>query len=174
MQRHNQALKCFFFPVLKKCKFIEDVPSWFTSIDVKPHYENDEYSVFWDVPEYSGRDDETIRDGARPDGKLIMKNEKKIFLIEQTVPWLSNRDEKYDLKTNKYLEVQAFLRVEFPEYEIGQVTLVMDVFGGYSKNLRENVEKVLDEEEAKVVVRDMQKAVVSNDAHLVRIFKMRT
>ena len=115
---------------------IEYVPPWFTSIDVKPHYENDEYSVFWEVPEYSGRDEETMRDGARRDGKLIiMKKEEKIFLIELTVPWLSNRDEKYALKTNRYLEVQAFLRVEFPEYEIGQATLVMGVFGGFKNML---------------------------------------
>ena len=78
--------------MLGKFKLIDKAPQWFSMIDVKPQYRNDEYSVNWDIPEFSGRDGETIRDSARPDGKLVMKNEKKIYLIEQTIPWIGNRD----------------------------------------------------------------------------------
>ena len=95
-------------------------------------------------------------------------------MIEQTVPWLSNRDAKYEFKTNKYLEVQSFLRLEYPGYEIDQVTLVMDVFGGYSKNLHENIEKVLEKVETKRVINNMQKSVIASEAHLCRVFKVRT
>ena len=160
--------------MLKKLNFIEEVPPWFSSVKVKPQYEDDEYMINWDIPEYSGRDGETIRDSAKPDGKLVMKKEKKIYLIEQTVPWISNRDAKYDFKMGKYSDIQSFLRLENPGYEVGQITLVMDVFGGYSSNLCENLGKVLDKEETKSVVTNMQKSVISSEAHLVRVFKVRT
>ena len=153
---------------------MDEVPPWFSSIAIKPEYENDEYLVHWDVPEYSGKDGESIRDAARPDGKLIMKKEKKVILIEQTVPWISNRDVKYEYKKNKDLEVQSFLRLEYPGYDVDQVTLVMDVFGGYSKNLRENIEKVLGKGDVERVITNMQKSVISSDAHLCRVFKVRT
>ena len=173
-QRHDNALKCFFFPMLKKCGFIEETPPWFSAKEIQPEYENDNYLVRWDVPEYSGKDGESIRDAARPDGKLIMKNEKKIILIEQTVPWISNRDAKFKYKEDKYLESQSFLRLEYIGYEVDQVTLVMDVFGGYSKNLRENIGKVLNKEETENVIKNMQKSIIASEAHLCRVFKVRT
>ena len=104
----------------------------------------------------------------------FLRNEKKIFFIEQTVPWVSNRDAKFELKTNKYLEVQTFLKLEYPGFEIDQITLVMDVFGGYSKNLCENIEKVMTKEESKNVINNMQKSVIASEAHLCRVFKLRT
>ena len=173
-QRHNNALKCFFFPMLKRCGFIDEIPPWFSAKEIKPEYENENYLVRWDVPEYSGRDGESIRDAARPDGKLIMKHEKKVILIEQTVPWVSNREAKVELKKNKYLQVQSFLRLEYEGYDIDQVTLVMDVFGGYGKDLRDNIGKVLGKEETDNVIKNMQKAVIASEAHLVRVFKVRT
>ena len=50
----------------------------------------------------------------------------------------------------------------------------MDIFGGFSKNLRENIEKVLDKDVTTRVISNMQKAVISNEAHLSRVFKIRT
>ena len=67
-------LKCFVFELLKKLNLIETAPQWFSLVEVKPHYENENYSVYLDIPEYSGRDGESIRDSARPDRKVIMKN----------------------------------------------------------------------------------------------------
>ena len=61
-------------------------------------YDNNKYEVFWDVPEYSGRDGEEEEFVPRPDGKIVMAEEMKIYLIEMTVPWIDNRDVKYDLK----------------------------------------------------------------------------
>ena len=174
VQRHNNALKCFFFPMLRKCGFIEEIPPWFSAKEIKPKYENENYLVHWDVPEYSGKDGESIRDAARPDGKLVMKNEKKVILIEKTVPWISNRGAKVELKKNKYLQVQSFLRLEYEGYEIDQVTLVMDVFGGYGKDLGENIGKVLGKEEKENVIKNMQKSIIASEAHLVRVFKVRT
>ena len=174
IQRHNNAINCFVNSLLKHCGLIDNLPPWFSNITIKPQYENDQYKLHYDVPEYSGRDGESIRDAARPDGKLVMKREKKVFLIEQTVPWISNRDDKFEFKKNKYQEVQTFLRLEYPGYTVDQITLVMDVLGGYSKNLCAEIEKVCPKEETKNVVQNMQKSVIASEAHLCRVFKMRT
>ena len=87
---------------------------------------------------------------------------------------VTNRNEKFEYKQNKYQEVQTFLRLEYPGYMVDQVTLVMDVFGGHSNNLVENIGKVLTKEETKNVVQNMQKAVIASEAHLCRVFKVRT
>ena len=79
---HDSALKCFFHKVLVKFGFIQAVPPWNSPMAIKPVYEKDEVKLFWDIPEYSGRDGESIRDNARPDGKIILHKEEKIFLIE--------------------------------------------------------------------------------------------
>ena len=99
---------------------------------------------------------------------------KKIYLVEMTVPWTENREAKYDYKCEKYIQVQQNLKIEFPEYEVSQITLVMDVFGGFSDNLEENIGKVIKEKLlVKAIIKDMQKTIISNMANLSRTFKIR-
>ena len=86
----------------------------------------------------------------------------------------NNNNEKFDFKAQKYDDVQTFLRLENPGFAVDQITLVMDVFGGYSKNLPTNIGKVFDKDVSSRIVKNMQKAVISNEAHLSRVFKIRT
>ena len=160
-KRHNDALKCFFFELLNKLGFLDSVPPWFSNIDVKPEYKFDEYLVQWNVPEYSGRDNETL--SATPDGKIVMKKEKKIYLTEQTIPWITNRDEKFDFKAQKYDDVQDSLRLENPGCAVDQITLVMDVFGGYCEHLPTNIGKLIDKDVTSRIVKNMQKTVILNE-----------
>ena len=44
-------------------------------------------------------------------------------------------------------------------FGINQVNIVIDVLGGYSKGLRDNVKSLIGEEKCKDVLRRMQKAV---------------
>ena len=65
--------------------------------------------------------------------------------------------------------------MENMNYDIDQITLVMDVFGGYSRNLRENIKKIfIVKSEVDQIIRSMQKSIISSEAHLTRVFKMRT
>jgi hypothetical protein len=161
--------------MLKKLGLIEKLPQWFMYESVKPSYCNNKYEVYWDVPEYTGRDDEKDESVPRPDGKIIMIVEKKIYLIEMTVPWIGNRDDKYEYKRTKYNDIMVNLRLEYPGFEVDQITLVLDVFGGYSQNLRNNIAKIIDDsKEVDSIIRNMQKAVIKSEAHLVRVFKLKT
>ena len=96
------------FPLLKQLKLIDEVPPWWSKSKVKPYYENKEARFWWDIPEYYGTDSRL----ARPDGKVELINEKVLFLVEMTVPWFTNRAEKYSFKEEKYQDVQQKLKFE--------------------------------------------------------------
>ena len=92
-----------------------------------------------------------------------------------TVPWIQNRDEKLKYKAGKYNNILANIRLENPEYTVDQITLVMDVFGGYGKDLVENIRKVVPlKKDAESIIMNMQKSVISSCANLSRTFKIRT
>ena len=182
ISRHNNALKCFVWPMLYMFGLEKKRPTWFATDVVKPHYRNDQVEFWWDVPEYTGRDSEhtgsdTKKGPPRPDGKLRIcsETEKKIYLIEITIPWTENRRDKYEFKCGKYLNVLQNLQFENPDFEVDQITLVMDVFGGYDANLVDNVKKVFkSKKEIDSVIYNMQKSVISSCANLSRTFKIRS
>ena len=74
-------------------KLVEKCPVWYANDKIQPHYHNEQAEFWWDIPEYTGRDEESEHQ-LRPDGKLLLKKSKEIFLIEMTLPWMENRDEK--------------------------------------------------------------------------------
>ena len=172
--RHDNALKCFVWPLLKAFHLIDQTPTWYASDKVKPYYEKNNVRFWWDIPEYTGRDDESEHP-PRPDGKLMFDVDgvRKIFLIEMTVPWTSNRLEKLEFKEAKYKRIQQSLKLENPGYVVDQITLVMDVFGGYGRDLGENIGKVIgDKKSVDSIVTNMQKSIISSSAHLSRMFKI--
>ncbi len=174
--RHDNALKCFVWPLLSFFGLSSKCPSWFSNDKVSPYYKSDNIEFWWDVPEYTGRDTES-KLPPRPDGKLIINREddKRIFLLEMTVPWTENRQEKYTYKCGKYQNILHSLQFEHPTHKVDQITLVMDVFGGHGQDLEDNIGKVFEKrEDIRSVIRDMQKSVVSSSANLSRTFKIRS
>ena len=91
-----------------------------------------------------------------------------------TVPWISNREGKLKYKEQKYVQIQENLKFEHRDYEIDQITLVIDVFGGYGKDLRDNIGKVIKKKETiDLIIKNMQKSIISSAANLSRAFKIR-
>ena len=46
-------------------------------------YENEQVNIYWDIPEYTGNDKETLNTTLKhPDRKICLREEKKIYLIE--------------------------------------------------------------------------------------------
>ena len=176
ISRHDNALKCFVWPLLNMFGLIDKLPCWYATDKVKPYYCKEKVYFWWDIPEYTGRDDESEHP-PRPDGKFMFENdnERKLFLIEMTVPWISNRRDKFEYKAQKYLNIQQNLKFEYPNYDIDQITLVMDVFGGYGQDLLDNIGKVISNKSTvATIVKNMQKSIVSNAANLSRTFKIRS
>ena len=169
-------MKCFFFEILKKFGFLQECPPWYTMKDVEPYYDNEQYTVWWNIPEFAESSSETDeRDVYRPDGKIKLKQQKKIFVVEATVSWIDNREERFVEKVNKYDNLRRNISRAEEGYEVDQITIVIDSLGGYSKSLHENIRKVVAE--SKVVERTinkMQKAVLCESSRIARCFKLGT
>ena len=174
-KRHDNALKCFIWPLLKEMGLITKCPRWFSNDEVKPRYKKDGIEFLWDSPEYSGRDNECDHP-FRPDGKLTINkaDDKRIFLIEMTVPWIQNRQEKLEYKCEKYINIINSIKLENPEFHVDQITIVVDVFGGYGRDLAINMKKVLNDKETTAsIIKNMIKSIISIAANLSRTFKIR-
>ena len=174
LKRHNQVLKCFFFEVLKLYSLIDKLPPWFSNQDVKPFYENDKVSIWWDIPEFTGAKEDLQEENAlRPDGKIKLKSEKKIYVVEQGCPWMDWRDKVYKDKSTKYNDIINNIRREEIGYEVEHLTLIMDSLGGYSRNLIENISKIIkDRRKVNSIIAKMQKASLSESVHMARRFKL--
>ena len=174
--RHDNALKCFVWPLLQMFGLIDKSPTWYAEDKVKPYYENNDVKFVWDITEQTGRDDEPALQ-PRPDGKIMFERdgEKKLFLIEMTVPWTENRLAKFEYKSEKYIRILENLQFEHPEYKVDQITVVMDVFGGHGKDLSDNLSKVIKEKSSVTsIINNMQKSIISSAANLSRTFKIRS
>ena len=111
----------------------------------------------------------------RPDGKIILKKEKMIFILEQTVPWVTNRDAKLAEKEDKYKNIIRNLKLQNPGYEVKQLTFVIDCLGGYSKDFKETIRQLgFTKNEEEVITTASQKIVISEARTLINHFKLVT
>ena len=160
---------------MTKYGFIRECPPWFSQVKIKPYYDNEIASIWWNIPEFTGATIDDEENILRPDGKLLLKNEKKIFLIEITISWIDIRKKRYEEKIEKYASIRRNIMREEPEFTVDQITLVMDSLGGYSKNLCDNIGKVCqDAKTIKRIIHKMQKATLSGSVHISRCFKLET
>ena len=175
IRRHNKALQYILFPLLLSQKFIDTYPPWYTPLVIKPRYENEEVILMWDIPEYSGKDDEDEEKLLRPDGKLIFQQKRKIVLLEMSVPWIENREAKLIEKEEKYKGVLTNIRLEYPGFQVEQATFIIDVLGGYSSHLKSNIAKLgYDSVTIEKVVKKLQKIVLSEACYVINKFKIKT
>ena len=135
------------FPLLKELGLIDKDKDWYTNDKVKLYYENESAMFWWDIPEYTGREAPKDKDSRalRPDGKLEMtkENEHKLYLLEMSVTWMSNRAAKLKEKVVKDGHILIVYHLDFPQYEVEQLTFIMDGFGGYDDDLVKNIGKVI-------------------------------
>lgn len=171
LRRHNKALTILITEVLIKFKFIEQRPSWFSPIQIKPYYDNNLATVWWDIPEEFGELRAT--NAKRPDAKILDKMNRSVTIIEQSIPWISNRETKEIEKQEKYEDVRRNNRIKYKGHTVDQANIIMDGLGGFSPNLRVNIKKIIGEKRVvEEIIYKMQKVVVSEAAHIARKFKL--
>ena len=137
-------------------------------------YSNDDTTIYWDIPEYSGYENESDQH-LRPDGKIIRKSDKTIFVLEMTVPWIENRETKEAEKVEKYRRIVQSLKVDNKEFEVKQLTFVIDCLAGYSKSLPCSLRELgFTERECEVVLLGIQKIIVTEAVSLMNHFKVLT
>ena len=136
LRRHNKVLRHICFRLLSKKGMIDKCPPWYSDTEIKPRYENEDVCLLWDIPEFTGRDGEDVNDNEvlRPDGRLMLKKEKVMYVLEMSVPWIQNRETKFKDKEDKYKDLLINMRGLYKDYKIEQVTFIIDVLGGYSQS----------------------------------------
>ena len=86
-------------------------------------------------------------------------------------PRLENRESKDFEKTTKYSKLRLELTNRYPEYKVNQYNIIMDVLGGCSKEVEKNTKELVGDK-CELVMRQMQKAILSCSLHIARMFKL--
>ena len=168
LARHNAALKILYFEMLRDRGLVQTVPPWYSPAMPKPLYENDNATALWDVRLYA--ENTNVR-ANRIDARIVDKNAKKVIVIEMSCPWLENRQLKDLEKIQKYGPLRWELKRQFQGYEVTQHNIIMDVLGGYSKDVGKTVETLVVGR-GEEILRCMQKSVLCNSLNIARSFKV--
>ena len=158
--RHDAVLKVLFFEILFDRGLIDTVPPWCSLIKPQPVYETagvQGVQAYWDVPVYEEFQDKRAN---RVDARIVNNHYKQIIALEMSRPWVSNRDRKTSEKTMKYAPFKWEMKQRYSGYDIAQYNIIIDVLGGWSKDLDDTVQKLVGNR-AKDVLRKMQKACLA-------------
>ena len=131
--------------------------------------------MYWDIPEYYGNEDEDEERTLRPDGKVILEEKKEMYVLEMSVPWMENRNTKFTEKEVKYVDIVQRLKIDHPDFNVKQLTFIIDGLGGYSKELITSLKTLeFDTREIETILYGMQKIVLTEAVSIIRQFKIRT
>lgn len=95
---------------------------------------------------------------------------KKVLLIKMCL-WVGNREKKSTEKTSKYGPLRWELQMRYPGHCIKQYNIVIEVPGGYSRDVNKALRDIVEEASSKVA-RRMQKSVITSTLHIARYFKI--
>ena len=143
-----------------------EVP-WFSKTRPKPMYENERAIACWDIPLYA---DNTHEKANRIDATIVDKENKKVSVIEISCPWVENREEKAAEKTTKYGPLRWELEQRFPDYRVTQYNIIVDVLGGYSRDVRKALKEIVGDK-SNTTALQIQKSVITSSLNIARRFK---
>ena len=86
-------------------------------------------------------------------------------------PWLENRDSKDFEKTTKDSQLRLDLTNRYAEYKVNQYNIIMDVLGGCSKEVEQNIKELVGDK-CESIMRQMQKKILTSSLHIARMFKL--
>ncbi|XP_068726388.1 uncharacterized protein [Montipora capricornis] len=168
LARHNNALKILFFQVIRALDLVTSEVPWFSKIQPKPMYENERAIAYWDIPLYA---DNTHVKANRIDATIVAKENKKVSVIEMSCPWVENREEKDAEKTTKYGPLRWELEQRYPEYRVKQFNIIVDVLGGYSRDVRKALKELVGDKSDTIALQ-IQKSVITSSLNIARRFKL--
>ena len=124
--------------------------------------------ALWDVPLFAEQVEVRAN---RIDAQVIDKVKKEVILIEMSCPWMENRQMKAEEKMLMYGPLRWELKLQYPGYKVSQHNIIMDVLGGYSKDVRKSI-KCLIGDRCDLVMKQMQEAMLSSTLNIARNFKI--
>ena len=144
-----------------------EVP-WFSKIQPKPLNENERAITYWDIPLYA---DNTQVKTNRIDATIVDKENKKVSVRDMSYPWVEDREEKDAENTTKYGPLRWEFEQRYPEYHVTQFNIIVDVLGGYSRDVRKALKELVgDKSDTKAL--QIQKSVTTSSLNIARHFKL--
>ena len=108
----------------------------------------------------------------RIDARFIDGGSKMVTLLEMSCPWVKNRKQKEEEKMIKYATLWLELKRQHPGYEVRQYNITIDVLGRYSQETSNRVRNLLRPLKGRLILRRMQKAVLSSCPNIARSLKL--
>ena len=97
---------------------------------------------------------------------MINHVSKRVITLEMSCPWVTNREKKKEEKTTKYELFRWELKQNYQGYKVKQYNIIMDVLGGWSRDLEDELNELAGSK-SKGVLHNMQKAVnLGNIKHI--------
>ena len=119
---------------------------------------------------YLSRHNKTVVKANRIDATIVDKESETVAVLEMSCPWIQqNREEKTDEKTAKYEPLRWELKQRFPKYKVTQYNIIIDVLGGYSKDVIQALKQLVGEK-SNAVALQMKKAVLTSTLKIARTF----
>ena len=156
-KRHDTVAKALHWSLCNKYQ-ISCSNKWYEH-QPDPVIENEQVKLLWD---HAIRTDRVIR-AHRPDLALIDKINRRVSLIDVSVPWDSRVEEKEREKLDKYQDLKMELQ-RIWEIPVEVVPIIIGALGTIPSSLAKNIKKL----DTKVAPGLMQKSVVLQSAHIMR------
>ena len=166
LARHKNALKILFFQVIRELDLVTSEVPWFSKTQPKPMYENERAIAYCDIPLYAYN---THVKANRIDANTVDKENKKVSVIEMSCPWVENR-EKAAEKTTKYGPLRWELGQRFPDHRVTQYNNIVDVLGGYSRDVRKSLKELVGDKSDTISLQ-IQKSVITSSLNIARRLK---
>ena len=99
------------------------------------------------------------------------KENKKASVIEMSCPWVENREEKDAEKTTKYGPLRRELEQRYPEYRVTQFNIIVNVLGGYSRDVRKALKEQVGDKSDTIALQ-IKKSVITSSLSIARRFKL--
>ena len=139
--------------MLKVMKLANTVPLWYSPKVPEPLYESAEAQAFWDVPAYAENNHVKAN---RVDARFVDHKSKNVMAVEMSCPWINNHEKKDEEKTLKYGSLRWELKQQFPGYRVEQYNVIIDVLGGWSRDLDATMRKMLGPRRRDVTIKDAE------------------
>ena len=152
LARHDAVLKFLFFEIIFDLCLIDTVTPWYSPVKPQSVYETAGYrrtGMFRYMESTKG-----LR-ANRLDARIVNNRDKQVIALEMSCPWVSNRDKKTSEKTMKYAPLRWELKQRYAGYESNKCNIILDVLGGWSKDLDVTLQKLVGSK-AKGVLKKMQ------------------
>ena len=85
--------------------------------------------------------------------------------------WMENQQMKTEEKMLNYGPLRWELKLQYPGHKVSQQNIIMDVLGGYSKDVKKSI-KCLIGDRSDLVQKQMQKAMLSCTLNIARNFQI--